>query len=270
MKLTTGKYLQRIPYARVGSTHDPILVLAGGQAFVQRPTPARLERDAGRIARLLPQGRSFILLGYDLSPDRRAGLDAIVDDVAAVVREVGAPRQVVGISFGGVIGLRLAARHPELVSALVLLASGHEPSAEGRRRLQRQIECASQGDLPGLIEGFAAVFRRPWFNWLLRARLRSRRGRLGEMLNDPAIVIRGLTAILDARLANTTGLARVSARTLVIGGSCDQFFGDGVFQRTVAAVPNASLALFPGETHMLPIERARAVAGKLRAFLSRV
>jgi pimeloyl-ACP methyl ester carboxylesterase len=90
------------------------------------------------------------------------------------------------------------------------------------------------------------------------------------MLNDPVIVIRGLTAILDARLANTAGLARVRARTLVVGGSCDQFFGDGVFERTAAAVPNAELALFPGETHMVPIERARAVAVKLRAFLSRV
>jgi pimeloyl-ACP methyl ester carboxylesterase len=267
VKLTTGKFLTRIPFARVGSAPDPILVLAGGQAFVQRQTPARLERDAGRIARLLPQGRSFILLGYDLSPDGGAGLDAIVADVAAVVREVGAPREVVGISFGGVIALRLAARYPELVSTLVLLASGHDFSTEGKRRLQRQVECASSGDLAGLVDGFVVVFRRPWFNWLVRARLRTRRGRLGETLNDPAVILRGLTAVLDAGLADTTELARVSARTLVIGGSRDQFFGDGVFERTAAAVPNASLVLFPGETHMVPIERARAVAAKLRAFL---
>jgi hypothetical protein len=53
------------------------LVLAGGQAFVQRPTRARLERDAKRVACLLPRDRGFVLLGYDPA---RAGarLDAIV------------------------------------------------------------------------------------------------------------------------------------------------------------------------------------------------
>jgi pimeloyl-ACP methyl ester carboxylesterase len=266
-QVETGTFLGRIPYARFGSQRDPILVLAGGQAFVQRPTPARIQRDAGRIARLLPPNRSFILLGYDPSPAGGDNLDAIVADVAAIARELGGPRQVVGISYGGVIALQLAAQHAGLVSVLVLLASAHDFSAEGKRRLQRQIECASRGDLGALVEDFVAVFRRPWFNWLVRLRLRTRRGRLGETMNDPHIIVRGLGAILDARLADTARLARVTARTLVIGGSRDQFFGDGMFQRTAAAVPNASLALFPGETHMVPVERARAVAAKLRAFL---
>ena len=34
MNIETGKFLGRIPYARIGSQPDPILVLAGGQAFV--------------------------------------------------------------------------------------------------------------------------------------------------------------------------------------------------------------------------------------------
>jgi pimeloyl-ACP methyl ester carboxylesterase len=268
VKLETGTFFGRVPYARVGSHPDPIVVLAGGQAFVQRPTRERIERDAGRIARLLPADRSFVLLGYDPSLAGADSLDAIVADVAAVVRELGAPRQVVGVSYGGVIALQLAAQHPSLVSVLVLLASAHDFSAEGKRRLARQIDCASRGDFAGLVEGFIAVFRRPWLNWLLRLRLRTRRARLGEAMNDPSTIVRGLSAILDARLADTTRLARVTARTLVIGGSRDQFFGDGMLERTAAAVPNASIALFAGETHMVPVERTRAVAAKLRAFLS--
>jgi pimeloyl-ACP methyl ester carboxylesterase len=86
-------------------------------------------------------------------------------------------------------------------------------------------------------------------------------------MNDPPTIIRGLRAVLDPRLADTARLAQVTARTLIIGGSQDQFFGDGMLERTAAAVPNASLVLFPGETHMVPVECSRAVAAKLRAFL---
>ncbi|HEX4954653.1 MAG TPA: alpha/beta hydrolase [Thermoanaerobaculia bacterium] len=267
MKLESGKFLDRVPYARVGAKPDPILVLAGGQAFVQRPTRERMERDAGRVARLLPTGRSFLLLGYDPALPGGDSLDGIVADIVAITREIGAPRQLVGISYGGVIALRLAAQHPDLVSALALLASAHDFSAEGKRRIERQIDCASRGDLAALVEGYASVFRRPWLNGLLRVRLRARRGRLSETMNSPPTIIRGLRAILDPRLADTTRLARVTARTLILGGSRDQFFGDGMLERTAAALPNASLALFPGETHMLPVERARAVAARLRAFL---
>jgi pimeloyl-ACP methyl ester carboxylesterase len=267
VKIEAGTFFGRIPYARVGSQPDPILVLAGGQAFVQRPTREHIERHASRVARLLPANRSFILLGYDPSLPETDGLDAIVADVAAIARQFGPPRQLIGISYGGVIALQLAVQHPSLFSILILLASAHDFSAEGRRRLERQIDCASRGDLDALVESFIAMFRRPWLNWLLRLRLRTRRSRLSDALNDPAIIIRGLSAILDSRLGDTACLARVAARTLVIGGSRDQFFGDGMLERTAAAVPNGSLVLFPGETHMVPLERARAVAAKLRAFL---
>jgi pimeloyl-ACP methyl ester carboxylesterase len=192
VNLETGTFLGRIPYTRIGSQPDPILVLAGGQAFVKRPTHARVERDAGRVARLFPANRSFILLGYDPSPAGSDSLDAIVADVVAIVRELGAPRQVVGISYGGVIALQLAAQHPSLVSVLVLIAGAHDFSAAGKRRLERQIDCASRGDLAALVQDFIAMFRRPWLNWLLRLRLRTRRARLGETMNDPPTIVRAL------------------------------------------------------------------------------
>ena len=54
---------------------------------------------------------------------------------------------------------------------------------------------------------------------------------------------------------------------MIIGGSADQFFG-GMFEPTAAAIPNATLAMFDGETHMVPVERARPVGAKLRGFLA--
>ena len=61
-KLETGLFLNKIPYARIGSGPDPIVVLNGGQDFVRRSSPERTARDAKRIARLLPRDRAIYVI----------------------------------------------------------------------------------------------------------------------------------------------------------------------------------------------------------------
>ena len=262
----TGLLLGRIPFARVGSQPDPLLVVAGGHAFVQRPTPERFLRDARRVARIVPPGRSVLLVGYDPTPtDYR--LDTIGCDLGAILEELGGNVSVMGISYGGLAALRVTADRPALVAKLVLLVSAHDFSMEGKRRVHHQIDCATRGDFIGLTEEFVALFRRPWLNWLLRLRLQTSRARLPRTMNDPALIVRGLRAVLDDPL-DAEQLARITAPCLIVGGTRDQFFGDGMPQRTAALLPHATLELFEGETHMLPIERARHVARIIRAFVA--
>jgi pimeloyl-ACP methyl ester carboxylesterase len=58
------------------------------------------------------QGRSAVTdSGYDM--------DTLTEDLAALIEHLGiAPVDYVGLSMGGFIGMRLAARHPELVRSL--------------------------------------------------------------------------------------------------------------------------------------------------------
>jgi pimeloyl-ACP methyl ester carboxylesterase len=138
----TGLFLNKIPYVQSGSGPHPVVVLNGGQAFVRRPTPARAQRDAKRIARLLPKGRSIHVLGYEPSPPAGYSIATIVDDVARILREEIGPATVMGISFGGFVAARLAADHPDLVKEMILMVSAHRFSPEGRRSVDRQIACA--------------------------------------------------------------------------------------------------------------------------------
>lgn len=257
--------LGRIPYARVGSTPRPIVVVAGGQAFVQRPTAERFARHARRVARVLPPDRSFLLVGYDPSPPDYS-LATIGDDLGAILDELGGRSTVVGISYGGIAALCAASAHPSRIDRLVLIASAHDFSAEGKQRVRHQIECAERGDLVALAEGFVAVFRRPWFNWLVRARVRASRPRIAESLNDPSLIVRGLRAVLDHPL-DVARLARVIAPCLLVAGTRDQFFG-GMQARTAQHVPHARVELVADETHMLPVERARRVAAAVGGFLA--
>jgi len=264
----TGLFLNRIPFVKIGAGPNPIVVLNGGQAFVRRPTPSRARRDAKRIARLLPSGRTIYVLGYDHAPPADYTIDTIVRDFAQILRcEIG-PATVMGISFGGFVAAKLAADHPALVRELILMVSAHRFSPEGRRSIDRQIECAWAGDFQGFLDEFGLVFRRPWLNWLIRLRFRQERKRLHEKMNDPAIIVRGLNAVAGEDFGKDTAwLERIRARTLIVGGTKDQFFDVAAMSETARLIPTAQLKLFEGETHMLPVERARDVAKTVASFL---
>ncbi|MET9595288.1 alpha/beta fold hydrolase [Streptomyces sp. NPDC006516] len=63
--------------------------------------------------------------GYGQSPDPESTLtlDDYADTAAALIRERADSAHVLGVSWGGVIALRLAARHPELVDSLIIADS---------------------------------------------------------------------------------------------------------------------------------------------------
>ncbi|MGW1466774.1 alpha/beta fold hydrolase [Streptomyces sp. NPDC002308] len=88
--------------------------------------------------------------GYAASPDpeRPLTLDGFADAAAGLIRERGGSAHVLGVSWGGVIALRLATRHPELVASLIVAdssaGSGTDPAkAEGMRA--RAAELAELG-----------------------------------------------------------------------------------------------------------------------------
>jgi len=255
----------RIPYAKVGPGPEAVVVLNGGQGFMRRPDPAVIARDARRTARLLPPGTSFGLLGYDPAPaPGLAEQDVVAAAVGALKGRGAEPVTLAGISYGALVAVRVAAAAPEIVDRLVLIAGAHRFSAEGARRVRRQIEFAESNDPVGLTREFATVFRRPWFNALLALRLRLSGRRLAEGMADGETAALYLRAVLEAGDANVEA---VRAPTLIVGGSGDQFFGDGVMHEAAARIPAARVELLDGETHMAPVERAGAVAAAIARFL---
>jgi pimeloyl-ACP methyl ester carboxylesterase len=226
-------------------------------------------RDAKRIVRLLPADTEVYILGYDPSPPADHSIDAIVADIARILREEIGAAVVMGISFGGFVAAKLAAEYPDLVKKMILMVSAHRFSPEGRRSIDRQIECAWQGNFEGFLDEFGLVFRRPWLNWILRLRIRQERTRLHETMNDPAIIVRGLHAVAGKDFGrNPAWLTRIQAPTLIIGGTKDPFFDVEAMVETARLIPCSQLRLLERETHMLPVECPRAVAKAVKAFLA--
>ncbi|MFA1671860.1 alpha/beta fold hydrolase [Rhizobium mongolense] len=228
---------------------------------------SRVAKDTRRVARILPDNRSFVLLGYD--PDSvNVTLERLAADVAMVIEEHFTGRvDIVGISYGGVVASHLAVSYPQRIAKLVLVASAHRFSGEGRKRLERQIELANAARFNDLLSEFTSMFRSRWLNMLVNCQVRLAGGRLVRRLAKPGVIVRHLEAMLSSPLA-VSELRSISTEILIVVGNRDQFFGEAT-EEAATGIPTARLSMFEGETHMLPIERARDVKRCVSDFMAR-
>ena len=252
-----------VPYIRGGSGPREAVVFFGVTALFRRldktPDPRRYARQ---VSRLLP-GHRFTILGYAGS-----NFDEIVRKMTAAIRTP--PDVVLGISFGGFVAMRFAADHPELVRRLVLLASAHRFSPDGWRRIECQMEALERGDFRTLIRENALLFRRPWYNWLIRLKLWRDGNRLASEFRDPAAILGDYRQLFGPDFNNNAAYGRrIVSPALVIGGTADQLFDRRASEETARLIPGAEIRLFEGETHMLPIEKSAEVAAAIADFLSR-
>ncbi|MDI2131051.1 alpha/beta fold hydrolase [Yinghuangia seranimata] len=106
----------RLSYVDLGGPGRPVLALHG--AYGRGRSLLGLGAELGPAYRLV----AYDQRGHGLSdhPDEYT-LDGLVGDAAAVIEGLGlGPTAVIGHSLGGAVAYHLAARRPELVSALVI------------------------------------------------------------------------------------------------------------------------------------------------------
>lgn len=260
-----------MPLPRIVSGDGPltVVVISGGNAFVSRFDEQRARRDATRLRALFPPGTRLCLVGYDPDATGPWNVTSIASEVARVL-EVDFPGAVLaGISFGGLVALRLAVERPDLVDRLVLLATAHRFSEDGQRRVREQIAYLAAGDVDAMVRPFLSLFRRPWLNLLLGLSFRLRRHAFHAGLNRPEFAMGLLQAALDESGALTSRLGEIRADTLLVAGSRDQFFDVEAMREMALVMPSARLVLLERETHMVPLERTRDVAAAVARFLER-
>lgn len=267
--LDFGRASNGLPYIRTGEGALRAALLFGASALFEPLDRSRQIARYAAIARELLPGFAITIYGYHEQPPVPYTLDTIVADIAQAIRETsGAPDLVVGLSFGGFVALRLAAACPDLVHRLVLLSSAHNFSLAGWEKVHRQHDALEAGDVASLVFENALLFRRPWLNLMVGARLAwEGRVRITARLNNAAMLARGYRTLFGETFDRTSIIARrVRAPTLVLGGTADQYFDSRLFEETAQLVPTGSAVLFAGETHMLVLERRRSVCNAIARF----
>ncbi|HEX8904721.1 MAG TPA: alpha/beta hydrolase, partial [Longimicrobiaceae bacterium] len=165
------------------------------------------------------QGRSEVTSGgYDM--------DTLADDAAELIRVLmAAPCHFVGLSMGGFIGMRLAARRPELIRSLVLMETSADPEpAENVPRYRALGMIARVLGRLGMRLVMPRVMRIMFGRKFLEDPAREADRRLWRergMGNHPVGVTRALKGVIERSPMSPDELARIACPTLVMVGDQD-------------------------------------------------
>ena len=260
MQLATAQLADRprLHYAASGAQDgDPVLFLHGW--------PDSWFTFSRLLPELPPTCRAVAVdqrgFGESSRPASGYTLAHFADDAAALLDALGIARAtIVGHSFGSFVARRLALSHPERVERLVLIGSGIRPANPVTLEL-----LASIRDLADPIpEAFVREFQASTAFVPLAPEFFDRV--IGESLKAPARVWRDVFTNLLA--SDDTGeLGRLAAPTLLLWGDRDALFSRADQDALLAAIPGATLRVYPEIGHCPNWECPEEVAHDLMAFI---
>lgn len=250
-----GAMHYRIDGADTGAANSPTVVFANSLGTDLRLWDALLPHLPSdfRFVRYDKRGHGLSDLGGPVTAADFA------DDAAALITHLGGPVIFVGLSIGGMIAQALAARHPDLVRAVVISNSAAKlGSAES---WQARIEAVRAHGLQGIADAvmerwFAPAFRispavTPWRNMMIRTPVEG--------------YIAACEALAAADQTKATSALRLPA--LVIAGAEDGSTPPDVVRATANLIPGAAFHIIPGTGHLPCVEYPAAYAAILTPFL---
>ena len=226
---------------RTGAGDETVLLLHGGLSncddLLQSIGPALAERY--RVV-------AFDRRGHGRTADIEGPLhydDMTADTVAVLDRVVGGPAHLVGWSDGGILALLVALRRPELVRRLVLIGANfhfdglRELDSEGGGDFMKMIAAAYADRSPDGADHF------------------------------PVVVAKTLTMFATEPTMPISDIQTIVAPSLVLVGDDDlvELSHTGALYE---ALPHGQLAVVPGTSHAVPIEKPIEVSALILEFLS--
>lgn len=210
--------------------------------------------------------------GHGESGHRPSGwtLDALADDLALMIEELSLGTVVfVGESQGGMVGIRLAARWPKLVSRLVLV--GTSARAEDARRLDdwRALRHTLLHGSDIEREAAAARVQQRAHNsaWLEREVDAAARQRAIMLSHDRTGVTLALAAATIER-EDVRGLLKdIAAPTLVICGGGDRATPIALSEEIAFGINGARIKVLAGVGHHSQLEAPQEVSFAIADFL---
>jgi 3-oxoadipate enol-lactonase len=207
-------------------------------------------------------GRSQVTSdGYDM--------DSLTADAAGLIEALGcAPCHLVGLSMGGFVGMRLAARQPGLVKSLTLLETSADPEPEASRRRYRRLNLIARWLGLGLVTKpvMRIIFGRKFLADPARAAL-CEQCRRDLAANHRVGITRAVVGVIDRRGIDRE-LGRIAAPTLILVGDQDLATPPANAERIHARIAGSRLQIIPGAGHTSTIEEPAAVNAAIAGFLA--
>ena len=201
--------------------------------------------------------------GYDM--------DTLYEDAAALIESLHlAPCHFAGLSMGGFIGMRLAARRPELLRSLILMETSADQEPVENIPRYRQLGAVARyvGLRPVAGRVMPIMFGRTFMTDPARAADRKLwQQRMAG--NDKQGIIRALNGVIE-RKPIYAELGAVSLPTLIMVGDEDVATVPAKSQRIHEAITGSRLITIPRAGHTSSVEQPQAVTSAIEEFLARV
>jgi 3-oxoadipate enol-lactonase len=243
-----------VSYTEDGPADAPVVVLSNSlgatRGMWDPQVPALAERY--RVVTYDTRGH-----GESSSPAGPYSLDDLVDDVLALLDRLGVRRaHVAGLSLGGMMALRLAAREPARVDRLVALATSAKPDPQGF--LDRAAAARSGGTAP-----LAPTVVSRWLTPAYAAEHPDLVARLEAMIvaadDEGYALCCEVVAAVDLR----EDLGRITAPTLVVSGAEDPALPPPHQHAIAEGIAGASLVSVSPGAHLPNLEQPLEVTGAL-------
>jgi pimeloyl-ACP methyl ester carboxylesterase len=250
----------RIAYQRAGA--GPPLVLLHGYVG-DGPTTWRRQLDG--------LSDQFTVLAWDApgaggsaDPPAAFGLAGYADCLAGFIDRLGLEQpHVAGLSFGGILALKLYRRHPAIPARLILASAyagwaGSLPAEVTQQRLQQALalaELSSEEFVGTLLPTMFSPTTPPEAVEAFRASM---------LAVHPA----GFRAMARASAENLRDvLPHIKVPTLLVYGDRDMRASLTVAEDLHAAIPGSTLVVLPDAGHLCNIEAPQAFNKVVRNFL---
>ena len=209
--------------------------------------------------------------GHSDKPADGYSIEAFADDCAALIAGLGLPcAHVFGVSMGGMIAQRLAARHPDKVHGLVLGCTncGRGGSIPPEKRIWDLLRLMPNDtmDAREVARRQEEAYYMPAFRESGRAVIEGLYDLVNQNPTPPQAVLGHLKAI-DAFDA-CADLSRITAPTLVIAGESDPLIPPENSRLLASRIPGAQLVLLPDASHFFWIEKPQETADALIRFFA--
>jgi 3-oxoadipate enol-lactonase len=201
-------------------------------------------------------------------PGKGIDLRTVYEDAVAFIQALGlAPCHFVGLSQGGFVGLRVAARHPELLRSLTLLdTSANSESLWNLSRYWLLTAATHWLGLRPVVDRLMSVyFGRTFMTDPARAAEREELRR--QLLQNPRDAWRAMQGVITRR-GITEELSRITTPTLILVGEEDVVTTPESAEMLHTRIRGSRLVRLPHVGHMSNLEQPELVNRAIRRFLS--
>jgi len=252
-KPVTGIFPNGMAYLRWGSGPKTLLWIPGGPGN-SVPSGMFLSNVLMRAARpLVEDGYTlWVVARKQNMPKGHAMADMAEDYAGLIADELGGKIDlVVGVSYGGVIGFHLAARHPDRFGHIALVGAAYDANEEGKALDYDFARLRSEGRdgeasalmlrhmgpgrrVPGVARVLGAVMARLMF------------GKTHPYFASDIMVEAEAEMAFDARDV----LPDISVPVLLVCGDADMYIPKELYEETARLIPDCTLRMYEGIGHV--------------------